>query len=333
MKSIKRSMLCALLFSMSACGSDSQRGVDPMSFMPKLPAVEQSVALAAPSTTTAPAVEVESVIAVPTKYDDAIAQGKELAKKGDSANAKLMFEAAAKLDKKRAEPHVELAKLYITSGERGLAMSAANKAVKLAPLSSAAWNTKGRAELNRFAYDDAIEAFSKAVELDQDNVWAWNNLGYTELQLKKYDEAVEHLSQATQKKDAAGFMFNNLGTALEHLDRLDEARVAFEAGGKLGSKEALSSRKRLEGVKSIAIVESNERPDVKPDVTHTFDNSEGPMQPDDMTATDDGTDAETPAVETTEAPKTDTSKTDVPAVEAPKTEAPKADPAPITPTL
>jgi len=309
MKSIKRSVLCALLFSMAACGGDSERGVDPMSFMPKLHAVEQpatNVAQSEPAVTPAkPAVE-PSII-VPTKFDDAFAQGKALAAKGDTANAKLMFEAAAKLDKKRAEPHMELAKIYITSGERGLAMAAANKAVKLAPLSSQAWNTKGRAELNRFAYDDAIEAFSKAVELNQDNAWAWNNLGYTELQLKKYDEAVEHLSQATQKKDAAGFMFNNLGTALEHLDRLDEARVAFEAGGKLGSQEALASRKRLEGVKSIAIIDTKDKPDVKPDVTHTFDNNEGPAQADDVKpdagtdqATDQGTDQADPPAQDNE---------------------------------
>jgi len=309
MKSIKRSVLCALLFSMAACGGDSERGVDPMSFMPKLPSVEQpatNVAQSEPAVTPAKPAADASIV-VPTKFDDALAQGKALAAKGDTANAKLMFEAAAKLDKKRAEPHMELAKIYITSGERGLAMAAANKAVKLAPLSSQAWNTKGRAELNRFAYDDAIEAFSKAVELNQDNAWAWNNLGYTELQLKKYDEAVEHLSQATQRKDAAGFMFNNLGTALEHLDRLDEARVAFEAGGKLGSQEALASRKRLEGVKSIAIIDTKDKPDVKPDVTHTFDNNEGPAAPDDAKpdagtdqATDQGSDQADPSAQDNE---------------------------------
>jgi Flp pilus assembly protein TadD len=318
MKSIKRSMLCALLFSMAACG-DSERGVDPMSFMPKLPVVEQPIAAGTiePVAVHAPA-KVEPTIAIPTKFDDALAQGKELATKGDTANAKLMFEAAAKLDKKRAEPHMELAKLYITSGDRGLAMAAANKAVKLAPLSSQAWNTKGRAELNRFAYDDAIEAFSKAVELNQDNVWAWNNLGYTELQLKKYDEAVEHLTEATTKKGAEGYMFNNLGTALEHLDRLDEARVAFEAGGKLGSKESLASRKRLEGVKSIAIVETKDKPDVKPDVTHTFDNSEGPMQPDDAKPDE---------------PKADDDAATDEVTPDKAVEAPKADPAPVAPTL
>ena len=306
MKSIKRSMFCALLFSVAACGSDSSQHVDPMSFMPKLPVVEQPQ-LAPVTAASDPTQAVEPAIAMPTKFDDALEQGRALASKGDNANAKLMFEAAIKLDKKRSEPHVELAKLYISSGERGLAMASANKAVKLAPLSSQAWNTKGRAELNRFAYDDAIEAFTKATELNKDNVWAWNNLGYTELQLKKYEEAAAHLGEATTKAGATGYMFNNLGTALEHLDRLDEARIAYEGGGKLGSKEALSSRKRLEGVKSIAIVDTGTKPDVKPDVTHTFDNGEGPSDgpvatPDDMGEPSDESKADVPKVE---APKPD----------------------------
>jgi Tfp pilus assembly protein PilF len=285
MKSIKRSMFCALLFSVAACGSDDGRRVDPISLMPKLPVASQPVAVA-PIAVEQPK-PVTDALVIPTKFDDALEQGRALANKGDPANAKLMFEAAVKLDKKRFEPHMELAKLYITSGERGLAMAAANKAVKLAPLASQAWNTKGRAELNRFAYDDAIEAFTKATELNKDNVWAWNNLGYTELQLQKYDEAAAHLGQATALAGATGYMFNNLGTALEHLDRLDDARVAYEGGAKLGSKEATSSRKRLEGVKSIAIVDTGDKPDVKPDVKHTFDNGEGPIEgpvatPDDM---------------------------------------------------
>jgi Flp pilus assembly protein TadD len=330
MKSIKRSMFCALLFSVAACGSDSTQRVDPMSLMPKLPVERQQVMPVAANSDQPKAIE--PAIVMPTKFDDAIEQGRALASKSDNANAKLMFEAAIKLDKKRAEPHMELAKLYITSGERGLAMAAANKAVKLAPLSSQAWNTKGRAELNRFAYDDAIEAFTKATELNKDNVWAWNNLGYTELQLKKYEEAAAHLGEATTKAGATGYMFNNLGTALEHLDRLEEARVAYEGGGKLGSKEASSSRKRLEGVKSIAIVDTGDKPDVKPDVTHTFDNGEGPSDgpvatPDDMDAPTDET-----KPEAVEAPKVDAqseikpeTKIEAPKAEAPKAEAPKAD--------
>src|SRR5450755_1663498 len=114
MKSIKRSMFCALLFSVAACGSDSTQRVDPMSLMPKLPVERQQVMPVAANSDQPKAIE--PAIVMPTKFDDAIEQGRALASKSDNANAKLMFEAAIKLDKKRAEPHMELAKLYITSG-------------------------------------------------------------------------------------------------------------------------------------------------------------------------------------------------------------------------
>ena len=67
-------------------------------------------------------------------------------------------------------------------------------------------------------------------------------------------------------------MFNNLGTALEQLDRLDEARAAYEQGGKLGSKVAMQSRKRLEGVTSIAIARQLE----ESEPSETYDLNEDP---------------------------------------------------------
>jgi tetratricopeptide (TPR) repeat protein len=190
---------------------------------------------------------------MPTKFGELMSEGKKLASAGKYGDAKLMFDAALKLEKKNATVHVELARMYISMNEKGPAVASANKAVKLAPLSTQAWNTKGRAELAAHKYDEAIEAFSKAVELDETNVFAWNNLGYTELLLKRYEDAASHLQEATGRPGATGYMFNNLGTALEQLDNLDDARVAYESGGTLGSKEAASSRKRLEGVDSIAI--------------------------------------------------------------------------------
>jgi Flp pilus assembly protein TadD len=265
-----RSILFALV--LSACGSDrvSTPTVAPaipatVADVPKVVSDTPPVAVESPKPAEAPV----AVDVMPTTFDDTMKQGKELAAKGEHDRAKELFEAAAKLDPKKADPFIELSRLYISTNDKGLAVIAANKAVKLAPLSSQAWNTKGRAELNRFNYDKAVEAFSKAVELNQDNVYAWNNLGYTELQLKKYDEAVEHLTEATTRKGAEGYMFNNLGTALEQLDRLDEARTAYDAGGKLGSSVALASRKRLEGVKSIAIARELQNSEPK-----TYDVSE-----------------------------------------------------------
>ena len=264
-----RSILFALVLPAAACGGDRETpsvSIAPQDFLPHPMRVDAPQPLEGPSKLgEQPTIAVVKA-PLPTKFDELITAGKGLAAKEKFGDAKEMFEAAIKLDKKKAEPHIELARMYIAMDERGLAMTHANKAVKLAPLSSQAWNTLGRAELNRKDYEGAILAFTSAVELNRDNAFAWNNLGYTELLLKRYEDAAEHLTEATEKKDATGFMFNNLGTALEHLDRVDEARLAYEAGGKLGSQPAVSSRKRLEGVKSIAIVKSSQGPSASLDV-------------------------------------------------------------------
>jgi Flp pilus assembly protein TadD len=269
-----RSILFALV--LSACGSDRVATPTVAQTIPPPPVVAPD---AAPVAVEQPKPVVETPVAVdvmPTTFDDTMMQGKALASRGEHDRAKELFEAAAKLDAKRPEPFIELSRLYISTNDKGLAVIAANKAIKLAPDSSQAWNTKGRAELNRFNYDKAIESFTKAVELNKDNVYAWNNLGYTELQLQKYDDAVEHLTEATSRKGAEGYMFNNLGTALEQLDRLDEARVAYEAGGELGSTVAMASRKRLEGVTSIAIAKELQRSEPKAyDVTEDPDDDAG----------------------------------------------------------
>ena len=253
-----RSILFALVLPVAACGGGGETpSVGTNTEIPvKQPVTEDPTG---PEIKVANPVEPKIVeIKVPTTYDDALAMGREMLAKGKYGDAKEALELAAKFDKKKAEPHIELARVYIALSEKGNAVASARKATKLAPLSSQAWNTMGRAELNAHKYEEAIEAFNKSVELNQDNAFAWNNLGYTELLLKRYEDAVEHLTEATTKSGATGYMFNNLGTALEHLDRLDDARLAFEAGGKLGSREAAASRKRLEGVDTIVIATSDD---------------------------------------------------------------------------
>ena len=224
-----RSILFALVLPVAACGGGGDTNMvsmAPQDFLPK-PAIINDAPVA-----ETPVVHVsEPVLQEPVAKDTT-----EITAKPGTA-----------------QYHIEMARMYISQNKRSLAISSANKAIKLAPNSSQAWNTKGRAELNATNYENAITAFTQAVELNSDNAFAWNNLGYTELLLKRYEDAVEHLTEATTKKDATGYMFNNLGTALEHLDKLDDARMAYEAGGKLGSGEAAASRKRLEGVDTIIV--------------------------------------------------------------------------------
>lgn len=277
------------LVSLAACGGDrgspaptvkdSGSSMMPMSEpIAELPKVEP----------VAPIVDrdIKQPLAIPASFAEAMELGKKLAEKGD-VQAKDMFEAAAKLNKKSAEPHIELARFYIGKTERAHAIKAANKAVKLAPESSQAYNTLGRAELLRHNYDAAILAFRQSTELNPDNVWAWNNLGFVQLTLKKYDEAIDSLLTATSKKGATGYMWNNLGTAYEHLDQLDEAREAFENGGKLGSSEAVASRKRLEGVDTIVVMHEDKKVEEKsyetreemPEVAADVEETPEPMAP------------------------------------------------------
>jgi len=324
MKSQFRCILFALIAVPAACGGDRSSTTPPGRLAPEAappsaiasaaePAAPAPVAAAAAPAVVAPAAAV--AVVPPTSYSEALAQGKAAEASGDHARARELFEAASKLDRKAADPHIELARLFITTGERGLAMTAAHKAVKLAPASSSAYNTLGRAELARFNYDGAVDAFVHAVELSPDNVWAWNNLGFTHLQRKHYHEAVDALVEATTRRGAEGFMWNNLGTVYEHLDLLDDARAAFESGGKLGSKEALASRKRLEGVKTIVVMKTEPAPVARPADQSGYELSE-PMPP--VPAADD------PASDGEDADPGEPSDAEAPAAEQPKQTEPAA---------
>ncbi len=256
MKSLRAVLFALVVIPLAACGDGDVTTPTAVAMPPVVQRAPQDPPVVVEPVKPVAAVPAEEPNAIPTVYVDALELGKQLAAKGNTSRAKEMFEAAATLDKKKSEPHIELARLFITNGERASAIKAANKAVKLAPESSQAFNTLGRAELARFNYENAIVAFEKSTELNPDNVWAWNNLGFVHLERKDYRKAVAALTEATQRPGATGYMFNNLGTALEQVDELDDARTAYEEGGKLGSSVAKASRKRLEGVDTIVVMES-----------------------------------------------------------------------------
>jgi tetratricopeptide (TPR) repeat protein len=288
MKIQVRSILFALVIPFSAgaaCGGDGDTKTVDFRLSDYVVQPKADVEPVTPSVAVAEhPTPVDASTPMPTKYDELIVAGKDLVTKGKFGDAKEMFEAAIKLEKKKADPHIELARMYITMNEKGLAVASANKAVKLAPTSSQAWNTKGRAELTAHKYEEAITAFTTSVELNDANVFAWNNLGYTELLLKRYEDAAEHLLQATSRDGATGYMFNNLGTALEHMDQLDDARMAYDAGGKLGSNAAASSRKRLEGVDSIAVATATDEVQAETPNVKEYTNVD---ESDDMTSDED----------------------------------------------
>src|SRR5262245_57190387 len=102
-----RSILFALVLPAAACGGDrdtSNTTSDPK-WEPK-PSVSVTPEKPVSGFGEAPKV-VEVAKPMPTKYDEALAMGRELLAKGSYGDAKEMLEAAIKLNKKAAEPHIE----------------------------------------------------------------------------------------------------------------------------------------------------------------------------------------------------------------------------------
>jgi tetratricopeptide (TPR) repeat protein len=255
---MKSSLIRRVLFAVAVAASAAACGDKPTTTPELAPEPIPHRVVPGPAPETQPSVVTKSEAApmpVPTDYADAMELGAKAVKAKDVVLARAMFDAASRLDDTRGEPQLELARLFLSMGDKKLALTSAKKATKLAPESSAAWNTLGRAQLARFAYDDAITAFEKAVDKNPKNAYAWNNLGFTMLELELWSEARNALEEATALPDATGYMFNNLGLAYEHLDMQDEALVAFAAGGEKGSADAKYNHGRLETGTTVASVD------------------------------------------------------------------------------
>src|SRR5579871_3631617 len=103
--------LSAVVFSvcLAACGGDQESSTDvkPISsYIPQMPVLAPSVselptskpAAAEPTAPVSTSVADATPAPIPTKFEDALTDGRALAAKGDKARAQDMFELAIKLD-------------------------------------------------------------------------------------------------------------------------------------------------------------------------------------------------------------------------------------------
>src|SRR5690349_18140638 len=115
MKSL-RVILFALVLPAAACGGShdskpSGDGAGSSVSLPTLPKSDPDPVKPIAIEDKGPQTEVktEEPVVIPAKFSEALALGKALSTKGDHSRAKEVLEAAAKMDKKSAEPHIELA--------------------------------------------------------------------------------------------------------------------------------------------------------------------------------------------------------------------------------
>jgi len=186
---------------------------------------------------------------VPETFAERVKLGKALAKEGKLDDAIAMFNRALELEDS-VVPHVELARILILENDVRQAEKQADFALKAAPSSSAAWNTKGRVAMLDQDLDGARDAFVKAVDLNDDNAWAWNNKGLVEMQLNLWSDAVTSLEKATSGDYAEAYMWTNLGRAYEHEKRLLDAQAAYKKASVRGSALAKEALDRIGSDKS-----------------------------------------------------------------------------------
>jgi len=117
----------------------------------------------------------------------------------------------------------ELAK----QGKLDEAIEAFNRAIKLDPKFSEAWNNKGVALLRQGKYDKALEACNKAIDINPEYVEAWNNKGYIFNKQGKYDKALEALDKATSINPLSVAAWNNKGIAFDGQGNYGEAIKAY----------------------------------------------------------------------------------------------------------
>jgi tetratricopeptide (TPR) repeat protein len=191
----------------------------------------------------------EPAMVVPDSFADRVKLARELIKDGKTIEGISMYNRALELEDSAAV-HIDLARILILDNDVRKAAEQADFALKLAPSSSAAWNTKGRVLFLSKDLDGAHDAFAKAVELNDDNVWAWNNKGLVEMEQGEWTEAIASLERATSGELAETYMFVNLGRAYEHEKRTVEALAMFKVAAARGSDVAKEALGRLADDKS-----------------------------------------------------------------------------------
>lgn len=197
-----------------------------------------------PTPTTTPAAAADHKVVTPD-VAELLASGRRLVKQRAYGEAvdKLRQVLSAKPEHARA--HIELARAYIKLGKARTARPHAEKAVKLRPKLSYAWNTLGRVELLENKFDAAEASFKRAIKANEHNLYAYNNLGLTYLKAKRFEDAAKALQKATEDKRARAYMWNNLGAAHEQLGNTDKAREAYKKAAAKGSGSAKRSLARL----------------------------------------------------------------------------------------
>jgi Tfp pilus assembly protein PilF len=168
---------------------------------------------------------------------------------GDTANAKLHFEEATKLNPGRSDAWYDYGVLLFREGDYGAAEKAYRRAIDINPYYAEAHNNLGTVYEQQNRLDDAAKEFREAIADRPDYPLARFQLGRILVNREKYDEAIGQFLRALEPETeqtpsylyALGATYARAG---DRTNALEYLRKAHDAATARGQQQLLTSINR-----------------------------------------------------------------------------------------
>jgi Flp pilus assembly protein TadD len=183
----------------------------------------------------------EEETGVSGKAQELFTKAQRLEQAGQPEEAIKTYQKAIKLEPTYSEAYQQMALAYANLGQFPEAVTAFKEVIRLQPQSGLAHSNLGAAYMKMGRFQEARSSFQEAVRLHPEDAEAHLNLGLALGKLKRDEEAQAEFAQAVKlepdKKNQARAL-KNLGLANLNLNRLEEAGKALQEAVNLDPADA-----------------------------------------------------------------------------------------------
>ena len=169
---------------------------------------------------------------------------------GDNDNAVLALQKAMELQPDKVDPYIELADVYLVTGNRNLAEKYCFYALEYDKENDRLFYILGQIYFNKEDYDKAKLSFQKACKYSSENAYYYNVIGLTYMKLNQDNKANTAFLTAVALDSRIYFFYFNLGLSYENLEKWEKAKDSYEKCLKL-NKDYEYAEKQLKKVKNI----------------------------------------------------------------------------------
>ena len=169
---------------------------------------------------------------------------------GDNDNAVLALQKAMELQPDKVEPYIELADVYLATGNQNLAEKYCSYVLEYDKENDRLFYILGQIYFNKEDYAKAKLSFQKACKYNSANAYYYNVIGLTYMKLNQDNKANTAFLTAVAFDSKIYFFYFNLGLSYENLEKWEKAKDSYEKCLKL-NKNYRYAGKQLKKVKNI----------------------------------------------------------------------------------